>query len=885
MSYHNVASLEIEKEQSRERERSSEAVITAFPKVVERPYVSGKFLFAGSSKLYIKGVTYGTFGPNEDGDEFHQPDQVRADFAAMARHGINTVRTYTVPPVWLLDLAQQFGLRVMVGLPWEQHITFLDDAATVRSIEQRIQAYVGRCTGHPALLCYSIGNEIPASIIRWYGRQRIEQFLHRLYRLVKAQDPTALVTYVNFPTTEYLELPFLDLVCFNVYLESRQTLKDYLARLQNLAGDRPLMMAEIGLDSQRNGEQAQAETLAWQIQATFEEGCCGAFVFAWTDEWYRGGAEIEDWDFGLVRRDRSAKPALKAVRTAFNAAPFAADREWPRVSVVVCSLNGAATIRDTMEALQRVEYPDYEVIVIDDGSTDRTAEIAAEYPVHLVSTENRGLSAARNLGLHIASGEIVAYIDDDAYPDPHWLHYLATMFAEGGYVGVGGPNLPPAGDGWIADCVANSPGGPMHVLLTDRIAEHIPGCNMAFRRNALLAIGGFDTRYRAAGDDVDVCWRLQDNGGELGFTPGAVVWHHRRNSVRTYWRQQKGYGKAEAMLEEKWPQKYNSLGHTTWGGRIYGKGSTLHLGGWRSHVYQGVWGSAAFQSLYQPAPSGLASLPLMPEWYLLTAALGFLSLLGAVWAPLLAALPVLVLALLLPVVQAVMSAARAHFISGPQTRLQRWRLYGVTAFMHLQQPLARLIGRLRHGLTPWRGGNTAGWFTHLRFRPFALSVWREQWQDPHEALHRLQQDLLKRGIVTVSGGEYDRHDLEARGGLLGRARVLLAVEEHGAGRQMLRFRLWPKWTRPGLVMVLLLGALTAAALADGAWAAGLVLGALALAVCVRGLYESVIALDGVIRTIAGRQKAEAKQQTDVAEVVEEDWEAERATGTGTANAV
>ena len=73
-------------------------------------------------------------------------------------------------------------------------------------------------------------------------------------------DPEALVTYVNFPTTEYLELPFVDFVSFNVYLETREKLAGYLAKLQNLAGEKPLMMAEVGYDSMRNGESAQAET-------------------------------------------------------------------------------------------------------------------------------------------------------------------------------------------------------------------------------------------------------------------------------------------------------------------------------------------------------------------------------------------------------------------------------------------------------------------------------------------------------------------------------------------------------------------------------------------------------------------------------------------------
>src|SRR5439155_961437 len=159
-------------------------------------------------------------------------------------------------------------------------------------------------------------------------------------------------------------------------------------------------------------------------------------------------------------------------------------------------------------------------------------------------------------------------------PSPPWLTYLAATFLSTSHSAVGGPNIAPPGDGPIAECVARAPGGPVHVLLSDREAEHIPGCNMVFRKARLEAIGGFDPQFRTAGDDVDVCWRLQERGWTLGFSAAAVVWHHRRNSVRTYWKQQIGYGRAEAMLERKWPKKYNGSGHARWAGRIYGKGLT-----------------------------------------------------------------------------------------------------------------------------------------------------------------------------------------------------------------------------------------------------------------------------------------------------------------------
>ena len=537
-----------------------------------RPVVKGKFLYCGDSKLFVRGVTYGTFGPGDDGSGYRSPEVTAEDFAMMVENGVNVVRTYTVPPRWFLDLAADYGLRVSVGIAWEQHVAFLDDRDTVRTIEARVRDGVKACSGHPALLCYTVGNEIPASIVRWYGKRRTERFIERLYRIAKSADPQALVTYANYPSTEYLELPFLDFACFNVFLEQPHELEAYVARLHNVVGDRPLLLTELGLDSRRHGTEEQARSVASQVRTTFEGGCAGAVVFSWTDEWHRGGQDIDDWDFGLTDRQRLPKPSLAATSSAFGDVPYAARGNLPRITVAVCTYNGSRWLRECLEGIRRLDYPNYETIVVDDGSTDPSAAIAEEYDVRVIRTENRGLASARNTALDEADGEIIAYIDDDATPDPHWLRYLAAAFEEPAFAAVGGPNIPPEDEGLIAQCVAHSPGGPQHVMLSDTEAEHIPGCNMAFRREALLAVGGFDPQFRVAGDDVDICWQVQEHGWKLGFSPSAVVWHRRRATIRGYLRQQAGYGRAEALLERKWPEKYNGGGHVSWGGRVYASG-------------------------------------------------------------------------------------------------------------------------------------------------------------------------------------------------------------------------------------------------------------------------------------------------------------------------
>ena len=811
-----------------------------------RPTVQGKFLHRSGEKLYIRGATYGTFRPNEYGAPYPPPATVDKDFANMAASGLNAVRVYTVPPRWLLDLAADHGLLALVGVPWAQHVTFLDSRSLRRSIEATVREGVRSCAGHAAVLGYSIGNEIPAPVARWHGRRRLERFIERLYRAAKEEDPGGLMTYVNYPTTEYLQLPFLDFVSFNVYLEAPRTLESYPARLHNIAGERPLVMTEVGLDSRRNGEDEQARVLEWQVETIFASECAGAFVFAWTDEWYRGGYDIEDWDFGIVDRQRRSKEAHAAVTRAFERVPRDDDHGCPEISVIVCTYNGERWLPGCLEALGRVEYPNFEVIVVDDGSTDATPAIAGRHDVRLIRVEdNGGLSEARNLGMRAATGEIVAYLDDDARPDPAWLHHLARTFSRRPHAAVGGPNIPPEDDGLVADCVADSPGGPIHVLVGDELAEHIPGCNLAVRRQALEAIGGFDPRFWIAGDDVDLCWRLQEEGHTLGFNPAAIVWHHRRGSVRDYLKQQYQYGKAEGLLEQKWPERYNHSGHLAWAGRIYGRGASHERASRRARVSYGTWGSRLFQSLYEPAPGGWRSLPAMPEYYLVIAALAGLSALGLLWKPLLAALAPLALAAIGVIARAV-TATSLHAKVYRRDRKQRVVRRFLTISLHALQPLARLAGRLRQGLSPWR---RRGERTLASPLGRTVSIWSERWQPLERRLGDLERRLQAYSRAVVRGSDLDRWDLELRGGLCGVARVLATVEEHGGGKQLLRFRVSPRLSRGAVGLSLALGCVGLAAALDGALAAALVLVVIASIVAGLAVYDCSISVGAVLRSL------------------------------------
>lgn len=809
-----------------------------------RPEAYGKFFRVGDKKLYLRGVTYGPFAPGPGGEPYEKC-RAREDFARMSEAGVNTVRLYTPPPEWLLDAAADHGLFVFAGLAWEQHVTFLDEPRRTHAIVDRVRSEVAARAGHPALLAWAVGNEIPAPVVRWHGASAMRSFLARLHDAAKQADPGAAVTYVNYPTTEYLELEFLDFVCFNVFLEDPGPFEAYLHRLQNHAGDRPLVLTEIGLDSGTHGEQAQADTIDWQVRGAFAAGCAGAFAFSWTDEWHRGGIEITDWHFGLTDRERAPKPALARLSAAFASVPLDPGPAAPRVSVLICTYNGARTLGETCAAVARLDYPDVEVILVNDGSTDDSPEIAERHGFRVISTDNRGLSSARNTALAAATGDIVAFIDDDAMPDPQWLTYLVDTFARTDFVAVGGPNLPVPGDGVVADAVAAAPGNPIHVLVGDREAEHIPGCNSAFRTEVLGEIGGFDPQFRTAGDDVDVCWRLLDRGWRIGYSPAAVVWHHRRRTVGGYLRQQRGYGRAEALLERKWPARYSAGGHVTWRGRVYGESAPRRprrVMRWR--IYHGVWGTAPFQALYEPARGDMNALILMPEVYLAIGLVALLVAVGALWTPLLFLAPALIVVAGALAVRAVTTAAAARFPTGGLSGRERIARRVVTGLLHIVQPVVRLEGRLRHGLTPWRGLTRAALPVARR-----LERWSDEWTDPSDWVRSFERGIAGAGAVVRRGGDFDSWDIETRGGVLAGVRVSTVVEEHGGGRQLVRIRCRPTWSRLATAITLALLALAITAAIDGAAIAAIVLAAMGAAVGLRTIAEASSALALTARVV------------------------------------
>lgn len=241
--------------------------------------------------------------------------------------------------------------------------------------------------------------------------------------------------------------------------------------------------------------------------------------------------------------------------------------EAPFISVVVCTRDRPQQLQDCLRMLSLQEYPRFEVVVVDNApATDRVAALAsagyqAAATFRYVVEPRPGLSWARNTGTAAASGDIVAYLDDDEEPDRHWLAGLACGFARDPDIGcVGGLVLPARLDTQAQELFEQLGGhckgrgfspatfsrrGPQSPLYP--LPPFGVGANMAFRRDALASIGGFDVALGAgtpaqAGEDTLALTMLLLEGYRIAYEPAALTRHHHRPDMAGLSRQLQGYG-------------------------------------------------------------------------------------------------------------------------------------------------------------------------------------------------------------------------------------------------------------------------------------------------------------------------------------------------------
>jgi glycosyltransferase involved in cell wall biosynthesis len=215
--------------------------------------------------------------------------------------------------------------------------------------------------------------------------------------------------------------------------------------------------------------------------------------------------------------------------------------------------NGAATIGQCLESLAGQTYPadKYEIIVVENGSTDGTTRVVEQYPVRIYHCGQRGPAPARNLGIDRSEGEIVAFTDADCVADREWLAELVKPYGDLAVGATGGAILAyaSAGCGLVERFSAECTPLVNYISGEGEFLPRLLTANASYRKDLLKAVGGFDARLVTA-EDVDLAWRVQlQMGAMVSFAPQAIVYHHHRRTRAGLARQYRQYGFSEILLD------------------------------------------------------------------------------------------------------------------------------------------------------------------------------------------------------------------------------------------------------------------------------------------------------------------------------------------------
>ena len=234
----------------------------------------------------------------------------------------------------------------------------------------------------------------------------------------------------------------------------------------------------------------------------------------------------------------------------------------PLVSIVIACPRRSWMLDECLAAIQGQSYGNWEVIVLPDDEVKAEGE---QGKIRFVATGKLRPAEKRNIGIRAAKGEIVAFIDDDAYPDVHWLEYAIKYFGEPDIGAVGGPGVTPPGDTHFARL-----GGRVYEnwLVSGNYryryrsggvrmdVEDYPSCNLFVRKDVLDKVGGYRTDFWP-GEDTLLCKDIVDSWKRIVYDPWVVVYHHRRPLFLPHLRQLGRYAFHRGYFCKRFPS--NSL--------------------------------------------------------------------------------------------------------------------------------------------------------------------------------------------------------------------------------------------------------------------------------------------------------------------------------------
>jgi glycosyltransferase involved in cell wall biosynthesis len=228
-----------------------------------------------------------------------------------------------------------------------------------------------------------------------------------------------------------------------------------------------------------------------------------------------------------------------------------------KISVIIPTKNSHNRIEACLKSLANQSFPDYEIIIVDGHSSDDTTKIASKYSTRVFFEDGGTRASACNVGISYAKGEIVAFTDDDCVVPETWLEQIARNFENREVQVLGGPSLTPPGSTRLEKALGATYTQVVQLTaLGNKSGKNVAGCNSAYRKNAIIEVGGFNERLITA-EETDLHFRIYRQGGKIFYDPDLVVFHYRRASFRSFFKQFYRYGVGKGRMLREHP---NTIG-------------------------------------------------------------------------------------------------------------------------------------------------------------------------------------------------------------------------------------------------------------------------------------------------------------------------------------
>ncbi|HEX3408714.1 MAG TPA: glycosyltransferase family 2 protein [Candidatus Binataceae bacterium] len=539
--------------------------------IPESVHARGKFLSRNGAKFLLKATRL----PDVEGAlDLSEKLALRRRLDELAAVNVNTLIVTEAQAEAVLGVAGQAGVQALVEIAINAEA--IGAAGGIHEAVARIRRTFSNLRGYTALMGFVFDGQIEAGTLTSSELDQLRSELAAVARTIRESHgkeligikrctKTATSVYDNNGQPIFADI-CADLTYVRLARSEAAKLAVTIAALhRRLAGARPLVI-EFGEELFGHEEM---------VAHAFGLGAAGVVAPAMRP------AASPGWRNGRMLGAGELSPFAQVPDSSV---PLPASP--PPVSVVVIARDDEATMAACLQSIESLHYPNYEVIVVDGGSIDRSAEIAANFaggrPRRVMRERRVGFGAACNAAMRAARGQLIAFTRADCTVDADWLALSVRTMIEGRLEGCRGPIYrAPVAAGIAARAIASLV-QPIEVEVEQDRAVLLSQRNMIVRKASLIAVGGFDARFVEGGADAELSARMIEAQMTLGWCAAGWVWRGASGGVGEFYHRRIRHGRIDARLRLEYPDIFGSAA-----GRAQ-RATILHDGQGAGRAHDGI---------------------------------------------------------------------------------------------------------------------------------------------------------------------------------------------------------------------------------------------------------------------------------------------------------